>query len=319
MKDPWDRTRYAPMRIRGLIDLLRPFTLLAPAVGGLSGAFIALLATGSLEPPYIDADLPFLHWPTLPMYRLISGIISLVMLNAASNALNQVYDLPIDIVNKSYRPIPSKVITSKEGVWFAVIMYAFALWRAAFVNRWFVLMVSILVIITILYSVPPVRLKKRLWISNVSIAIPRGMLGFVAAWSIMGDISDTTPWVLGSIMAIFLIGSTTTKDVTDIKGDRMYGIRTLPVQYGKKRAIIYSSPFLIAPFFLMAFYWHIGMLPAAALPLSFLFALWSVVLIVMLIREGDREDRHFENSPAWKQMYLMLMGMQVCFLVMYLI
>jgi 4-hydroxybenzoate polyprenyltransferase len=319
MKDPWDRTEFAPRRARAFIDLLRPFTLLAPAIGGISGAMLAMVVEGTIRAPYFDITAPFIHWPSLPFYRLVSGILSLVILNAASNTLNQVYDLDIDRVNKSYRPIPSGLISRTEGLWLSVIMYAFAIWRAAFVSRWFVLLVSILAIITISYSVPPLRLKKRLWLSNISIAIPRGMLGFVAAWTIMGDLTDPIPWVLGSIMAVFLIGSTTTKDITDVVGDSMHGIRTLPVFYGKKRSIAYSIPFFIFPFILMGFYWAVGILPDVSLLLAAIFLLWSLVVVVLLVREGDREDEHFENSPAWKQMYLLLMGMQVGFLLMYLV
>ena len=55
------------------------------------------------------------------------------------------------------------------------------------VNPIFLIIVSILILITIAYSVPPLRLKKRLWISNISIAIPRGLLGFLAAWTIVGQ------------------------------------------------------------------------------------------------------------------------------------
>lgn len=319
MKDPWEKTEYAPRRIRAILDLVRPFTLMAPAIGGLSGAMLALIAEGNLDLPVLRSGFPFILWPTLPLYRLLSGIFSLVILNAASNSLNQVYDLDIDRVNKPYRPIPSGLISKSEGLWIAVILYAFALWRAAFVNRWFVLLVSVLILITIFYSVPPLRLKKRLWISNISIAIPRGMLGFVAAWTIMGDIGDTTPWVLGSIMAVFLIGSTTTKDITDMKGDAMYGIRTLPVHYGKRMSILYSVPFFFLPFLMMGLYWSMDLLPESAFPLSILFLAWSLVVVILLIKAGDREDEHFENSPAWKQMYLMLMGMQLGFLSMYLI
>jgi len=319
MKDPWEKAEYAPRRLRAFIDLVRPFTLLAPAIGGLSGAVLAMIVSGGYQAPYLDQTFPFVHIPPLPMHRLLSGMVTLVILNAASNALNQVFDLDIDRVNKSYRPIPSGMITSREGLWISIVLYSLALWRAAFVNRYFVLLVSLLIIITILYSVPPVRLKKRLWVSNISIAVPRGLLGFVAAWSILGDLHDPTPWVLGSIMAIFLIGSTTTKDITDVPGDRMFGIRTLPVVYGKKLAIVLSIPFFIFPFFLMGCYWALELLPWTAIYLSGFMMAWSLVTIFMLVRQGDREDIHFENSPAWKQMYLMLMGMQVGFVLMYAI
>lgn len=319
MKDPWDKTEYAPRRFRAFIDLVRPFTLLAPAIGGVVGALMAMIIEGAYSVPAMTSTFPYLTFNDIPLYTIISGIASLVFLNAASNALNQVSDREIDAVNKSYRPIPSRIISPREGLWIAVFLYAFSLWRAAMVNRIFVLMVSILIINTILYSMGPIRLKKRLWLSNISIAIPRGLLGIVAAYSIIGDISRPEPWLVGSIMALFLVGSTTTKDITDVRGDREFGMRTLPVVYGKKSAIWLSAPFFILPFLLMFGYWYLDLLPFASLYMCIIYMIWSLFVITLLIRDGDREDLHFENSPAWKQMYLMLMGMQVGFLVIFLV
>lgn len=319
MKDPLNKAEYTPRRFRAFIDLVRPFTLLAPALGAITGSLMALLVQGDLSRPFFSAEWPFLYIPGLPFFTMISGITSLVFLNAASNTLNQVYDRDIDIINKAYRPIPMGVVTPREGIWISVVLYGIALWRAAMVNRYFLLMVVVLILFTISYSVPPLRFKKRLWISNISVALPRGMLGIVAAWSITGSITDPLPWVIGSIMAVFLVGSTTTKDLTDVPGDARFGIRTLPVHYGKRKAIALSSPFFILPFIMMGIYWYLDLLPKYSLVMAVVFMVWSGFVIYLIYKEGDREDEHFENSPAWKQMYLMLMGMQMGFLTLFVL
>ncbi|MCU0799097.1 MAG: UbiA family prenyltransferase [Candidatus Thermoplasmatota archaeon] len=319
MKDPLDKVEYAPKRLRAFVDLVRPFTLLAPVLGGFSGALLGLITSGDLHSFDIAPAPPFLIWHSFPFFQVLSGIASLVFLNAASNSLNQVYDHEIDRINKPYRPIPLGIITEKEGLWIAGLLYVLSIWRAAMVNRTFLLMVCVLILITIGYSVPPLRFKKRVWLSNISIALPRGMLGLVAAWTITADIGSPTPWIMGSVMAIFLTGSITTKDITDIEGDREFGMRTLPVVYGKKKAIILSTPFLVAPFLLMVLYWYLGLLPGSSIVMAAVFFVWSMYLIILLIRSGDREDLHFENSPAWKQNYLMLLGLQMGFLVIFLV
>ena len=319
MKDPWEKTEYAPKRLRAFVDLVRPFTLLAPAVGGFSGACMAMLIQRNMGSPTMSTAFPFLDWPELELYKIISGIASLVLLNSASNALNQVMDRDTDRVNKPYRPIPSGLISPKEGIWIAVLLYGLALWRATLVNRMFVLFVSVLILNTIAYSVSPLRLKKRLWLSNISIALPRGLLGIVAAYSIVGDPFQPEPWLLGSVMAVFLVGSTTTKDITDMEGDREFGMRTLPVVYGKRNAILVSVPFFVIPFVMMVAYWYLDFLPGPTLYVAVLFLMWSLLVAFLLIKEGDREDEHFENSPAWKQMYLMLMGMQIGFLSLFIL
>ncbi len=319
MKDPLDKVEYAPKRLRAFVDLVRPFTLLAPVIGGLSGAMLGLIVEGNIHSFDVVPSPPFLIWHGFPFFQVLSGIAALVFLNAGSNSLNQVYDADIDRINKPYRPIPQGVITEKEGIWIAGLLYAISIWRAAMVNRTFLMLICVLALITIAYSVPPLRLKRRVWVSNLSIAVPRGMLGLVAAWTITADIGSAAPWVMGSVMAIFLTGSITTKDITDIEGDRAFGMRTLPVVYGKRRAILLSAPFLVAPFLLMVLYWYLELLPSSSIFMAGIFFFWSLFLIYQLVRSGDREDVHFENSPAWKQMYLMLMGLQLGFLVVFLV
>jgi hypothetical protein len=42
-------------------------------------------------------------------------------------------------------------------------------------------------------------------------------------------------------------------------------------------------------------------------------SVWGVYVVLLLFREKDLHDEIFENSPAWKHMYLMLMSMQLGF------
>ncbi|HDD59335.1 MAG: UbiA family prenyltransferase [Thermoplasmata archaeon] len=317
-KDPWEKAEYVPVRVRALLDLVRPFTLLPPLIGGIAGALMALASEGSIEGANVSASYPFIQLSRPVLYPLLTGVSALVFLNAASNALNQVYDLEIDRVNKPYRPLPSGIYTREEALWISFLLYLFSFWRAAVVGAVFFSLVLLIAIFTVLYSVPPFRLKKRLWISNISIAIPRGLLGIVASWSIFGDVTDPVPWAIGSVMALYLVGSTTTKDLTDVEGDRLYGVRTLPVVYGKKRAITLSLPFFLLPSLFTLLYTWEGIFPLEALYLGVVLIPWGAAVAYLLAREGDRPDEHFENSPAWRHMYIMLMGMQIGFLAVLL-
>jgi 4-hydroxybenzoate polyprenyltransferase len=109
------------------------------------------------------------------------------VLNAGNNALNQIYDLEIDRVNKPARPLPSGKVSIADAWTFTAITYGTALvlaWLVAPQARhecfWIVVAA---VICTFLYSMPPFRTKRLgLW-ANVTIAIPRGMLLKVAGWS----------------------------------------------------------------------------------------------------------------------------------------
>ena len=158
-----------------LLEFSRPFTLVAPALGFASGAATAYGAQ------------PREAWSLeLVLYPLI-GLTMAAVLNAASNALNQIYDLEIDRINKPKRPLPDGRLSMRDAWQFTWWAYGVALllaWLVAPGGRhecfWIVLIATV---ITFLYSVPPARTKRLgIW-ANVTIAIPRGVLLKVAGWS----------------------------------------------------------------------------------------------------------------------------------------
>lgn len=308
-----------PKKMRGYINLLRPFTLLAPAIGGISGALMSA--------SYYD-------FKNFDLLKLIYGIGALIALNAASNSLNQVYDLEIDKINKPYRPIPSGIVSIDEALIIAVFLYMASIFRSSLINMNFAIFVFAIALISIGYSMPPLRFKQYTWLSNISIAIARGLLLIVAGWSIFGNPFEPTewvrifnkaqiiiplvpaPWLVGSIMCIYLIGAMTTKDFTDVEGDRKYGIKTLPVLYGNRKATLIIAPFFVLPFILIPLGVMFGKLIHSSIYLSVL-AVWGAYIVYLLLNQADKRDAKFENSPAWKHMYLMLMAMQIGFMFVY--
>lgn len=316
-REGYDQVEFIPKKIRGFIDLIRPFTLLAPGIGGISACLMGLSAAHgfNLTASIIINNFTMLVW----------GVSTLVIVNAASNALNAAYDVEIDMINKPYRPVPAGVVTKDEARSLAWFLYLVTIWRAATVFQLtYSFLVLCIMLITIGYSMPPLRFKQRLWWSNITVAWARGMLGFVAAWSIFDDPLlphgnlpfDPTPWTIGAIIFLFLVGATTTKDFTDIEGDRKFGMRTLPVVYGPRKAALYSSPFLVFPFLLIPVAIYFDLLKVAAAWLVVLMG-WGFYLIYILDKAKFEQDKRLENSPVWKHMYLMLLSMQMGFMIVY--
>jgi 4-hydroxybenzoate polyprenyltransferase len=299
--------------VRAYVDLGRPFTLVAPALGFISGALTAVGAA------------PREPWaPTLLTAPLIGSAMA-ALLNAGNNALNQIYDLDIDRVNKPKRPLPSGRLTIPQVWWFTNITYALALvlaWLVAPGGRhecfW---LVAIAVVCTYLYSVPPFRTKRLgIW-ANVTIAIPRGVLLKVAGWSSVKTIIGVEPWYIGCIFGLFLLGATTTKDFADMEGDRRGGCRTLPIQYGVRRAAWMISPSFVIPFVMINIGAAMGVLTGNFWLLQTLGAVMTVyglyVLYLMLRRPEDLAVE--ENHVSWAHMYRMMFVAQIGFALAYLL
>ena len=303
----------AQSRASLLLEFSRPFTLVAPALGFASGAATAIGAAPA-EPWRLEVAL----FPCV-------GLIMAAVLNAASNALNQIYDLEIDRINKPRRPLPSGRLSIQEAWRFTLATYAVALglaWLVAPGGRhecfWIVLVATV---ITVLYSAPPFRTKRLgIW-ANLTIAIPRGVLLKVAGWSAVKTIAGTEPWFIGAIFGLFLLGASTTKDFADMEGDARGGCRTLPIIYGVRRAAWMISPSFIVPFIMIAVGTRAGILtgtPALLYALSAVMTVYGAYVCYLMLRRPE-DLAVEENHVSWAHMYRMMFVAQVGFAAAYLL
>ena len=301
-------------KLGAYVALSRPFTLLPPVLGFVSGSITAWGA-GQVRPE-VTSDV---------VQRVVYGTLMAGTLNAASNALNQIYDVAIDRVNKPRRPLPSGALSIAEAWGFALLAYLLAWWLASLVAPagrheclWIVLVASL---ITWAYSAPPLRTKRRgIW-ANVTIAIPRGVLLKVAGWSAVKTVIGVEPWYIGSIFGLFLLGAASTKDFADIDGDRADGCQTLPIRYGLRQAAWIISPFFVLPFLLIPIGVLCGVLTGnrgLLLVLGPLLLLYGAYTAYLLVRRPE-ELAVTENHISWTHMYLMMMVAQVGFAVAYVL
>jgi geranylgeranylglycerol-phosphate geranylgeranyltransferase len=300
-------------RASALVEFSRPFTLVAPALGFASGA-----ATAAGAAPRESFTIELLTYPLI-------GLTMAAVLNAASNALNQIYDLEIDRINKPRRPLPSGRLTLRDAWNFTFVAYAVALVLAWLVSPggrhecfWIVVVATL---ITVLYSVPPFRTKRLgIW-ANVTIAIPRGVLLKVAGWSAVKTVFGLEPWYIGAIFGLFLLGASTTKDFADMEGDARGGCRTLPIMYGVRRAAWMISPSFIVPFLMISAGAFAGILTGTFVLLQILSLVMTVygayVCYLMLRRPEDLAIE--ENHVSWAHMYRMMFVAQVGFALAYLL
>jgi 4-hydroxybenzoate polyprenyltransferase len=291
-------------KIKDYLDLARPFTLLAPFFGTLAGALIASGDMGSYA---------------LILKGVLAGITG-SLLNAASNAINQYYDLEIDAINKPDRPLPSGRMTVPQVMTFAWILYAVSVILGLLVNVYFLIVVLISAAFTWGYSAPPIRFKNNGIFANIAMAIPRGFLMIVGGWVAIRpeDWANPTPWLIGTVIFLYVVGAASTKDFADVKGDKEGGAFTVVVVYGFKKAAWIIAPFLVIPYIVLPI---IALLagPENLRPqvmwLSIL-AIWGAYTAWLILRDPDSLALE-GNHPSWKHMYMLMMATQLGFAVIY--
>lgn len=308
---PHSATARPPGRLATYLQFTRPFTLWPPALGMVSGGLTAWGAAGA----NLSDD------PLRLVLHIAIGSAMAAVLNGASNGINQIYDLPLDAINKPDRPLPAGTMTIREANGVTAVLYAVALGLAALVNWMCFSLAFIAAVLTWAYSAPPLRTKRDAIGANLTIAIPRGLMLKVAGWTTVKSFVAVEPWAIGSIFFLFLLGAATTKDFADMKGDAAHGCLTLPVKYGVRKAAWMIAPFFVLPFLLMPLGVRLGVFtgnPVLLDILGFGLAAWGCYTVWLLVRNPD-ELAHTENHPSWTHMYLMMMALQVGFAVSYLL
>ncbi len=312
-------------RLKLYWEFARPFTLMPPALGMITGALTALGADPKNQSDWIDpgwllAGRMEPAWLKLTWYIAVGAIMA-ALLNVASNALNQITDQVNDRINKPDRPIPSGRISITEARIMTILAGLAALVSSFLVNWQCFIIVCATAFIVYFYSAEPLRTKKRGWLANLTIAVPRGVLLTVAGWSCVKSVFTVEPWYIGMIFGLFLLGASSTKDFPDIKGDAKAGCRTLPVRYGIKAASRMIAPFFIWPFLLIPLGAYWGVLtgnPTLLTILGITLSVWGCYTVYHVLKdpEGLAES---QNHISWKHMYLMMMTMQLGFAIAYLI
>lgn len=239
---------------------------------------------------------------------IVLGAFSAATLNAASNIINQYFDLDIDRVNKPARPIPSGRISVPQALWFCAVLYVLSFGAAYLVGMQFFVIVLFTAFVTYAYSGPPFRTKRHWFWANFTIAIPRGCLLVVAGWTAVRSVWDVEPWIIGAVFGLYILGAASTKDFADMKGDEAGGCITLPLKFGIERSSKIITPFFILPFVLLLAASLMGWLEGNQIflvGLSVLLMLWGAYVAYLIARD-PHELATEANHVSWKHMYLIM-------------
>ena len=325
--------------MKSYVRLARPFTLFPPLLGIVSGAICAF---GSAHNPDPARRVTWAVVLTVAVGSLCASV-----MNAASNIVNQIADLEIDRRNKPGRPLVTGEISIESAWRLAAALYVLAIaptWLVvpypyvSFSQRlhapailhaaFFIYCIGALA--TFVYSFPAFGRTKRHWLAaNLTIAVTRGGLLKVAGWSFVASVASWEAWAIGSVFALFLLGTTSTKDFSDMEGDRAHGCVTLPIRFGVERAAKIIAPFFVLPWLLIPLF---AWLPDPANPAAPLLtgnralltilgaglAAWGVYAARLLLA-NPQDLARTENHPTWTHMYLQLMSAQAGFALAYLL
>lgn len=173
-------------------------------------------------------------------------------------AINDFFDKESDSLTRSRNPLVKGIDYNYYLCW-TVIILGFALALSLLLNYISFLIMFSLILLSIIYSMPPVRLKRIPIISSFVLAVAV-VLSMAIGYSILtgGKVLNQMPSsiVIPTLIAITLGFSA--KDIHDVKGDQKSQVLTLPIIFSGKKgemkrfpiALIIGVSYLIYPIYI---------------------------------------------------------------------
>lgn len=158
------------------------------------------------------------------------------LLTGFSQVINEYCDRDVDAINQPDRLIPAGKVGRRHVMIALVVLLVLALGAAAFLGSGVFWVTLLGVALAMAYSMPPLRLKRNGWFGNFAVAIAYEGLAWIAGHlAFQMPISSVSLWP-ALLYSICTHGIMTINDFKSVNGDRLMGIRSIPVQYGPRGA-----------------------------------------------------------------------------------
>ncbi len=223
---------YARPVTSAVIELLKPITWFAP---------MWALGCGVVSSGMTFANA---RWDLVAAAILLAG----PLVCGTSQAANDWFDRHVDAINEPNRPIPSGRIPGQWGLYIALTWTALSLAVSTLLGRWGFAAAVFGLVLAWAYSMPPMRLKQNGWWGNAAVGLCYEGLPWFTGALVMG--ATLPSWRVVALAALYSIGAhgiMTLNDFKAVEGDKVMGIRSLPVQLGVERAARVSCWMMALP------------------------------------------------------------------------
>lgn len=178
-------------------------------------------------------------------------------------SINQVTDVSEDSISKRDNPVVSAAISQQGMLSIALGYYGLAFLFAASIGYLAIVLTAASLCISILYSAPPIRLKRYPFVASSAIAIFALIVFSLGFYS--GSPTREFPTSVALAILICYNLAINTKDLKDYEGDKNSGVLTIPVLLGQKRGRIVIGALDLAAYLAVPFILKIPLLILPAL------------------------------------------------------
>jgi len=229
-----------------------------------------------------------------------------VGLNGGTLALNSAVDRDEGDVGylDAPPPVPQGLAVVGIGLMVAALALSYLAARAGHVGEMFPLLMGASLILSILYSVPPIRLKARAGYDMMVNCAGYGGITFLAGAAATGQTLDTPVLLAGAGFAILFASIYPLTQIYQMEDDARQGVCTLAVKMGRRGSLIMATVAAAVALTCLA----LGIMARhpetplrGILPLVLPVTMWMRVLLPHLVSGGLACDKKtmYAGLRAW--------------------
>ena len=206
--------------VKAMVELLKPITWFPPMWAYLCGIVSVGVWPGE-------------NWPLVILGVVLAGPVVCGM----SQVANDWCDRHVDAINEPHRPIPSGRVPPNWALGYAIALSVLSLWIGSFLGPWGLGATVVAVIAAWAYSVEPIRLKRSGWWGPGLVGLSYETLPWFTGAAVLSVGAPSFPVVVVAILyGLGAHGIMTLNDFKALEGDRVMGIKSLPVLVGPEVA-----------------------------------------------------------------------------------
>ncbi|WP_313639504.1 UbiA-like polyprenyltransferase [Paenibacillus sp.] len=171
-------------------------------------------------------------WPS--GHVMIWGLIALIGARNGANAFNRLADRTFDEQNPrtAHRHLPQRLLEEKEVVVFVVVNYAIFIVASGMLNLLCLLLSPVAIVLISTYSYT----KRFTFLSHLYLGFVIASAPIGAWFAVTGNIAFT-PFVIGTVVMLWIAGFDIIYGTQDIEFDRRHGLWSIPSFFGLENAL----------------------------------------------------------------------------------
>ncbi len=168
----------------------------------------------------------------------IAGFLVGFTISASAMVLNDIADIEIDKINAPNRPLPSGIISIRQAFICYLVLVFIGIAASLRAGLDSLIVVVAAVIVSALYDL---RLKASGFMGNVAVAFSTS-LPFLYAFTFTNN-PNYTVLVFWAMVFLSVLAREIVKDIADVEGDKLKGVKSLPILVGERKAAFIAGMF----------------------------------------------------------------------------